>query len=216
MKDWLEKIVYGNPTSDQLELMQKVSEYDYLLPEMFEAPCPSNISTLTQDELVAIVEYQKQYNYLQPAVKKRYMAYDADLVKSVANFVYNRFGIDITELFQNIVDETKPILLKLKYHFQRPRPYVLAQYYRQSVFPILTPSAISPSFPSGHVFQMALLTETLGSAEPRTYNDLNNLLLDICEQRLFYRLHYPSDNDTAILFAKKIVQSKEWTTKYNI
>lgn len=216
MKDWLEKIVYGNPTSDQLELLQKATEYDYLLPEMFEAPCPSNISTLTQDELSAVVDYQKQFNFLNPATKKRYIAYDADLVKSVVNFVYNRFGVDITELFESIIEETKPILLKLKYKFQRPRPYVLAKYYKQSIFPVLTPTAISPSFPSGHVFQVALLMETLGSAEPKMYNDLNNLLLDVCEQRLFYRLHYPSDNDMAIRFAKTITQSKEWTKKYNI
>lgn len=216
MNDWIEKIIYGNPTSDQLELMQQATEYDYLLPDMLKMVFPSNISTMAHDELTEIVEYQKQFNFLNPATKKRYIAYDADLVKSVANFVYNKFGLNVTEVFQEMVNETKPLLLKLKYAFQRPRPYTLAHYYKQSVFPILATSALSPSYPSGHVFQTTLLVETLGSLEPKTYNELNDLLLDVCEQRLFYRLHYPSDNDMAIQFAKMITQSKQWTTKYNI
>jgi hypothetical protein len=217
MNQSLEDVIYGNPTSEHLEILQMQTPYDYLLPKIFETVCPSNISTLTQDELDVLVEYQKQFNYLPKSTIKRYEAYDNDLIKSAANFIYNRHnGYDLRELFNEIITSTKPILLKLKYKYQRPRPYVLAAHYKKSVFPVNTITAISPSFPSGHVFQMALLVETLGSMEPIMYNDLQNLMIDISEQRLFYRLHYPSDNDVAMQFAKIICQSKEWTKKYNI
>lgn len=217
MKPSLEEIIYGNPLTNQLELLQKACPYDHLLPKMFETICPSNISTLTQDELDTLVDYQMHYNMLHKSTLTRYAAYDQDLIKSVGNFFYNRYnGYDVRELFQGIVDDTKPLLLKLKYKFQRPRPHVMAAYFKKSVFPVETLTALSPSFPSGHVFQMALLTETLGSMQPSMYNDLSNLLIDVCEQRLFYRLHYPSDNDIAIQFAKTVANSKEWTTKYNI
>ena len=216
MKQALEEVVYGNPTREQLELLQKKSQYDYLLPEMFEAEPPSNISTLTQDELRALVDYQKQYNFLPENIKKRYQAYDDDMCKAIVNFIYNNHNVDVTELVQSIFTDTLTIILKLKYKFQRPRPFQLGFYYKQSIFPVQTLTAISPSYPSGHVMQVALVAQTLGNLYPKTYQDLSRLLTDVIEQRLFYGLHYPSDCDRAVDFAKTIVKSKEWITKYNI
>jgi hypothetical protein len=216
MKHSLEEIIYGNPTRDQLEYLQKKSEYDSLLPEMFQITCPSNVSTLTQDELKALVEYQKEYNYLPEAVKKRYSKYDSELDKSIINYVYNLWRWDITDLVEDIMESTKPLLLKLKYKYQRPRPYQLAYEYKQSVFPIITSSALSPSFPSGHSFQAQIIANTISSINPKVHNDMNKLVLDVNEQRLFYGVHYPSDIDNAKTFAQILTTSKEWTTKYNI
>lgn len=216
MKQLLEEVVYGNPTREQIEQLQKPTQFDYLLPSMFEVTCPSNISTLTQDELRAIVDYQKQYNYLPESVKKRYQAYDDDIGRAIVNFIYNKHQIDITEMVKQIFIDTLPIILKLKYKFQRPRPFQLGYYYKQSIFPVQTLTAISPSFPSGHVFHVALVAETLGNVYPKTYQDMSKLLSDVIEQRLFYGLHYPSDCDRAVDFAKTIVRSKEWIAKYNI
>lgn len=216
MSQSVEQVVYGNPTREQLELMQRVTPYDYLLPKMFETVCPSNISTFIQDELRTLVEYQKEYNFLSEAVKKRYAAYDYNLPKAIINYISNRYNLDTANLVDEIIRTTLPIILKLKYKYQRPRPYTVAYYYKQSVFPLTTESAISPSFPSGHSFQATLIQETLGNLYPEIYNDLKKLTADICEQRLFYGVHFPSDLDNGIMFAKMITTSKEWTTKHNI
>lgn len=217
MNQWLEKVIHGNPTSEQLALIQTATPYDYLLPKFFEVIAPSNISTLAHDELDTLVEYQKQYNLLPKSTKARYTAYESNLVQSVANYIYNRHnGYDLSALFEEIIQDTEPMLLKLKYKYQRPRPHVLAAYLKKSVFPDSTANSKSPSLPTGHVFFMTLLTETLGSIEPTMFDDLSKLLIDISEQRLFYRLNYPSDNDIAMDFARRITHSKEWTHKYNI
>lgn len=216
MNQSVEQVVYGNPTREQLELMQRATPYDYLLPKMFETLFPSNISTFVQDEIKTLIEYQKEYNFLSDNVKKRYAAYDYNLSKAINNYVANRYNFDASNVIDEIVRSTLPIILKLKFKYQRPRPFTLAYYYKQSLFPLLTESAVSPSFPSGHAFQATLIQETLGNQYPEIYNDLKKLTSDICEQRLFYGVHYPSDLDNGVMFAKMITQSKEWTQKFNI
>jgi hypothetical protein len=217
MNPQLEVITYGNPTREQLEKMQQATPYDYLLPIMFDnTHCPSNISTLTHDELKELVQYQQHYNFLPESTKRRYEAYDKDLSQATANYIYNKTGINIKEAFDEMIQETKPVLLKLKYKFQRPRPYQLAWHFKQSIFPIFSLTANSPSFPSGHIFQLTLLTETMGNIHPSIYDHLKHLMSEVCEQRLFYGLHYPSDCDAAQQLAKTITRSKEWTKKYNI
>lgn len=216
MKQWLEELHFGNPTRAEVELLQQKTAYDYLLPDMFKASYPSNISTTVQDELDVLIEYQKQYRILPKSVKQRYEFYDKNLEQAIANYVYNKCGIDVKDMLQEMFTETIPLILKLKYKFQRPRPYQVAEYYKKSVFPMLTETAINPSYPSGHVMQVAMFVHTFGNIHPRTYNDLKQLQIDVCEQRLFYGVHFPSDCDAAIEFAKIITSSKEWTSKYNI
>jgi hypothetical protein len=217
MNPQLEIIKYGNPTREQLGIMQQVTVWDYLLPKMFEeVHCPSNISTLTHDELKELVEYQKLYNQLPEPTKKLYQQYDMDLVQAVSTQIRNSTGADISPMFQEIIADTMPLLLKLKYKHQRPRPYMLAYYYKQSIFPKTSISALSPSFPSGHIFQLTLLVETLGNKQPKLYDQLHTILSDNYEHRLFYGVHYPSDLDAARTLAMMIITSKEWTKKYNI
>ena len=98
MKQWLEELHFGNPTRAEVELLQQKTAYDYLLPEMFKASFPSNISTTVQDELDVLVEYQKQYRILPKNVKQRYEFYDKDLEQAIVNYVYNKCGIDVKEL----------------------------------------------------------------------------------------------------------------------
>jgi hypothetical protein len=124
--------------------------------------------------------------------------------------------LDATELVNEIINWTKPFLLKVKYKYQRPRPYQLACYYKTSLFPRKSVSADTPSYPSGHTFQMHLIQETIGSMYPQVYSDLTKLTKEVNEQRLYYGLHFPSDVDFAKQCADKVLKSKTWTTKYNI
>ena len=103
MNQSVEQVVYGNPTREQLELMQRVTPYDYLLPKMFETLFPSNISTFVQDEIKTLIEYQKEYNFLSDSVKKRYAAYDYNLPKAINNYVANRYNFDATNIIDEIV-----------------------------------------------------------------------------------------------------------------
>ena len=220
MNQAIDVVVYGNPNYLQLPLIQTKTDLDDLLPSIFETNCPKNFSQLVKDELAILQEYQSNFNTLTESTQKRYVLYDKDLAKVVKNSLalttMPHEEIDLNSLVDEIIEYTKPLLLKIKYKYNRPRPQVLANYYRTSLFPRISVSADTPAFPSGHTFQMELIKETIGALYPQSYRGLSLLADDVNEQRLYYGLHYPSDIDFAKLCAKKILSSKAWTTKYRI
>ena len=215
MKQIVDEVIFGNPSYEQIPLVQSATDFDFLLPEIFKTVCPINTSTLVQDELKVLVEYQKDFKSLTENKIKRFAYYDHNLSNVVVNFLSN-YEIDATEMVEEIINMTKPLLLKIKYKFQRPRPFQLASYYKESLFPRKSNSADSPSFPAGHTFQMNLIQETIGSIYPDTYADLRKLTKEVNEQRLFYGLHFPSDIDFGKECADAVVKTKIWTGKFQI
>jgi phenolic acid decarboxylase len=102
MKQQVDDVVFGNPSFEQINLVQSATEFDFLLPEIFNTPCPINTSTMVQDELRVLVEYQKEFKSLTESKIKRFEYYDRNLVNAVINFLRN-YEIDATELVNEIV-----------------------------------------------------------------------------------------------------------------
>jgi hypothetical protein len=134
MKQAVDEVVFGNPSFEEITLVQSTTVFDSLLPDIFNTPCPINTSTMVQDELRVLVEYQKEFKNLTESKTKRFAYYDHNLANAVINFLKN-YELDATELVNEIINWTKPFLLKVKYKYQRPRPYQLACYYKTSLFP---------------------------------------------------------------------------------
>ena len=123
---------------------------------------------------------------------------------------------EVKVLVNDIMEDIKPLLVKLKYHFHRPRPNQLAQYYKLKLFPYQSISADSPSFTSGHAFQGRILTEVLGNRYPKTYSFMQKVFKDISYSRLYMGLHYQSDIDVAIFSADRVLADKEFKQKYKL
>lgn len=215
MNQAIDVVVFGNPNYLQLPIIQTATEFDHLIPSITETKCPKNYSELVKDELNTLVEYQKEFTRLSEDTKKRYELYDTNLSQAIKR-LFKSHGDSTNDLIDEIIESTLPLLLKIKFKYNRPRPQVLANYYKASLFPKISASSDTPSFPSGHTFQMEVVKETLGAMYPQRYEYLKAMANEVSEQRLFYGLHYPSDIDFAKLCAKKLIQSKEWNKKYNL
>lgn len=215
MKAVVDEVAYGNPSFEQITLVQSATEFDFILPELFKTPCPLNTSTMVADELKVLVEYQKDFRTLTESKINRFAHYDRSLSNAVINFLKN-YDLDAAEMVEEIINITKPLLLKIKYKYQRPRPSQLAFYYKDSLFAHKSVSADTPSFPAGHTFQIHLIQETIGSLYPQTYADLSKLTKEVNEQRLYYGLHFPSDVDFGKQCADAVVKTKIWTSKFQI
>jgi hypothetical protein len=213
----LDEITFGNPNIEQLEYIKKESYLDSLFEELSTYTFPKNSSEATQEELNQIVDSLRVLEGKDEFIK-RYKTYDAHL---------KRYFIDgllkgdvneneIKELVNQVMEDIKPLLIKLKYHFQRPRPNQLANYYSLKLFPYQSISADSPSFPSGHAFQGRILTEVLGNIYPKTYAFMQKVFKDICYSRVYMGLHYQSDIDVAIFCADKVLANKEFKQKYKL
>ena len=87
------------------------------------------------------------------------------------------------------------IILNLKYHYNRPRPYMLAKEFEipLDTNKIKNTTADSPSYPSGHAAQGILISNYLAEINPSHKMEFIKLGKDIARSRIVAKVHYPSD-----------------------
>jgi hypothetical protein len=215
MSPWLNNVTYGNPVDEILPYLNAGS-YQSVYEQLKDNPFPPNDSEATQDELRELIAYQNLPEQKDEKIISRYMGYNQDLVTIFKKYVTDKIGENLDSEIDGLIEDSKFLLMKLKFFYQRPRPYQVAQYYKAKLFPFKSGSAISPSYPSGHSFQARLLTELIGNKYPEHYEFLKSLTHDISMSRMFLGLHFASDIDFAVYCAKAVAQSKEFTSKYGI
>jgi len=214
----LDLLTYGNPTQDQLPYLFKESYLDSVLDELSQSHFPRNSSQATKEELNQIVDYLKLMDdeTIKSQYLNRYIGFDRNLKKFFKDGLIKAGDEEekVSRLIDGVVEDIKPLIMKLKYHYQRPRPYQLAEYYKLKLFPYKSISADSPSFPSGHAFEGRILTEVVGNLYPSTYSFMQNIFQDICYSRVYLGLHYQSDVDYGIQCADKVLQNSDFKKKY--
>jgi hypothetical protein len=212
----LDSITWGNPTIRGKELIEQKSIFDKHIPKLLDFSFPKNSSKATREELNLLVDYTNTLNGSED-YKKRYQVYDQSLEKTFAQVILDQnLGDRGVSLIDNLIDESLPFVAKLKYHFQRPRPFQLANYYKLKLFPHISFSGYSPSFPSGHTFQASLICYVLGNNFPEKYDYFEKLAKDIELSRLYLGVHYPSDNDFSLYCVEVITKDKEFREKFSI
>jgi hypothetical protein len=213
----IDEISYGNPNIEQLKYLSTNNYLDVLLEDLYTYTFPKNSSEATQEELNEIVSYINTLKGKDDYID-RYIIYDKYLQRYFTDGLIKggENEDEVKKIITDIIEDTKPLLNKLKFKFQRPRPYQLAHYYKLKLFPFKSISADSPSFPSGHAFQSRLLTEVIGNLYPKTYSFMQDVFKDICYSRVYLGLHYQSDIDVGIFCADKVLKNKEFKEKYKL
>lgn len=207
---------YGNPTREQKVFLDEIGFVDDLFLKLKNEPFPANNSDLTKDELNEIVD---SLNSISDAENKayltRYKAYDRSAVQVIVS-TFKQKGIDVEALCDEIVTDTKNLIIKLKFFYQRPRPNQLAQYYKLKLFPYKSYSADTPSYPSGHTVQSYVILNVIADRHPELYQFCKELIDDIAYSRIYLGLHYPTDNDFSKAVGKEILKHPKFTQKYGI
>jgi hypothetical protein len=212
----LNQVTYGNPTQKIKALLSKKGLVDSLFEKLKNEPMPLNDSELTKEELNEVVEgISLLENPENELFLKRYNSYDRSLIQTLVS-IFKQKGVDVQEVCEEIFLDINPLVAKLKVHFNRPRPYQLANYYKLNLFPFDSFSANSPSFPSGHTIQSYVMLNVLGSMYPTHYKFCKTIIDDVAESRVNLGLHYPSDNDFAKEVGENILKHKDFAKKYGI
>lgn len=213
----IDAIGYGNPTIENLKGVNTDSYLDSLFAELTQFTFPKNSSEATREELNQLVR-NVQATATDEDARNLYSAFDVYLDEYYINFL-SKFKIPPEEsgkVLQSLHDDVKPLILKLKYFFQRPRPYQLAYYYKLKLMPFTTLGADSPSFPSGHAVYSKVYSEVLGNQYPELYDALYNIHNQVCDSRLALGVHFQSDVDVGIYVGERICQFKEFMIKYQL
>lgn len=213
----LDSITWGNPLQEYLPYLEKdKSTLEKHIPQLIKFTFPKNSSKATREELNQLVDYIETINK-DPETLKRYKAYDASIERIFAQVIMEHdLGEKGIQIVDTLFDETIPLLLKLKFYFQRPRPYQLAEIYKIKMFPFNTKTGNSPSYPAGHTLQSKLICHVLGNHFPHKFDFFENLAKDIEYSRLYLGIHYPSDNDFSLFIADTIIRDKEFKIKYEL
>jgi hypothetical protein len=213
----LEEMVFGNPTQQHLVHISGSSPFDKHIPQLNNFSPPLNESKATKEELNELVDYIA-------ATKKddtlfdRYATYDESLEKFLALNVIKDMQLEEKSIdtIDKLLDYSYPFIYKLKYHFQRPRPYQIAQHYKLKMFPFYSITAASPSYPSLHTFIGGVVCHVLGNHYPDKYQYFKNLATDIASSRLYLGLNYQSDNDMALYCVEMVTKDKIFKTQFGL
>lgn len=213
----LDSIQWGNPLQKHMPFLEKdnLTFLEKYYPQFIKFAYPKNSSKVTREELNLLVD-NIEIAKANPDYLTRYKSYDS-LVKTYGDFIIeHNLGEKGADLVDKLFDDTIPIILKLKFYFQRPRPYQLGLPYKLKLFPFGSNTADSPSYPSGHTIQSALISYVLGNHFPDKFELLQNLAKDIEYSRIFLGVHYPSDNDFSLYIVETIIKDKEFKAKYGL
>jgi len=217
MTFYLNDIKFGNPTIQQIYLMSKQTYLDSLYDKISEFLPPENDSDITQKEINDIMnELASLQNNENDGM--RYLHYDLDLVDYYKRAAL-KVGMDVIEVEKKIIDildETAPILMRLKYKHNRPRPFQLSHYYQVKLFPFETISSQSPSYPSMTSYFSRIISEVLGNLHPNYYKPFKKLSDDICLSRVKLGVHYNSDIEAGIFCAEEVIANKEFKKRHSL
>ncbi len=213
----LDSITWGNPSQKHLPFLEPDKSYlEKLIPQLTKFTFPKNSSKATREELNELVDFVNSLKN-EPDTIKRYQAYDKSLTQVFAQVIIEqKLGQKGVDIVDKIIDDSVPLIMKLKFYFQRPRPYQLAEYYKLKLFPFYSKSAASPSYPSGHVLQAKLICYVLGNHFPEKFDYFESLALDVQYSRMYLGLHYPSDCDYSLYIAETIIRDKEFKAKFSL
>ena len=159
-------------------------------PKLTITPPPANDSNETRTELFKLLAYND-------GVIDRDMVeeYD-DMIKPFMELI-EKHNVDVTkDDLQQIIDEGAKFTLKIKYKYNRPRPYQIAEHYGIEDFKRhKLDTAKTPSYPSGHALQGRLIGLILTDKDPKHQNQYMAVSQKISDSRIMARAHYPSDKE---------------------
>ena len=196
----IDKIVYAKqPKAKHQKRLDSAEDYEILNCSYVDAPVmvpPTNSSGETMAELETIAAAEA----LHKNPGKLEHKYDDEFDWAFKKVVEDA-GLEYDETyFKRLIKEAASITIRLKYKFNRPRPFQLGPVLGIDVTKYQSSTAKTPAFPSGHTTQSVLVACVLGEKYPELKEKLMKVADKVSLSRVVGGHHYPSD----IEYGKKL------------
>mgnify|MGYP003134214236 CR=1 FL=1 len=156
---------------------------------------PSNNSFDTDQEIKELAKIP---------INKKFIN-DKDDVDATFKKVAKQEGVEYpSALVKRLIEDSTSPILKLKKHFNRPRPHVLAKKRNFKLDHVELKSMKTPSYPSGHSAQGSLIAEVLADMYPKSAAKFRKAGKDISDSRNVARAHYKSDSKFGMDLGKEM------------
>lgn len=154
------------------------------------------------DDLMRVID-QHSNRVVPAALQERC---DKDMVGLLCEYLSNR-GITVdTTILEQIKKQTRPIIMKLKNHYNRPRPNEVAEELNINWDCDYLSSAQTPSYPSGHTIQAYICAGFLADQYPEHSKALYMIAELVSQSRIDRGVHFPSDVDYGRILAKELLE----------
>lgn len=210
----LDNISFGNPCVEHFSILSEQNYLDYLTKDLTTYTFPKNSSATARQELEMIVDNISQIADKEE-IYNRFINYDKGII-AFFNSYLNADGTqqELMNIIHSLVEDTSPLIYKLKFYFARPRPGQLAYFYKLKLFPYRSTTSDCPSYPSAHAYFATIITRVLSNLVPENTKDFTDVCQDICDSRVFLGLNYLSDIEAGIIAAEKVLANQEFKIKY--
>jgi len=189
----IDKIVYAKqPKAKHQKRLDSAEDYEILNCSYVDAPVmlpPANSSGETMAELETIAAAEA----LHKNPGKLEHKYDDEFDWAFKKVVEDA-GLEYDETyFKRLIKEAASITIRLKYKFNRPRPFQLGPVLGIDVTKYQSSTAKTPAFPSGHTTQSVLVACVLSEKYPELKEKLMKVADKVSLSRVVGGHHYPSD-----------------------
>ena len=189
----IDKIVYAKqPKAKHQKRLDSAEDYDILNCSYVDAPVmipPANSSGETMAELETIAAAEALHKNPGKLEHKYDDEFDWAFKK-----VVEEAGLEYDEVyFKQLIKEAASITIRLKFKFNRPRPFQLGPVLGIDVTKYQSSTAKTPAFPSGHTTQSVLVACVLSEKYPELKDKLMKVADKVSLSRVVGGHHYPSD-----------------------
>ena len=163
--------------------------------ELPDKPFPENSSKETLEEL----------KYLSTQEGDGESIKEHDEVAKVFKNKHEELGLEFNkDEAKELLKQSAKYLMELKYKYNRPRPYQLAEFYEIDLNGTELDSMKTPSYPSGHATQGYLLGRFYSDRYPEHIGEFMKLGEEVADSRIKAKAHYPSDKQFGKELAEKL------------
>ena len=186
----------------------KFKHLDIDIEKLLDFPPPSNSSQETKKELADIKKFMEMDH------PKDFKTNLKKMDKDPAQFVIDHYEkITKSKAPEDVLKfitggDVEVLAMKLKMHYNRPRPYQIAEHYGIKLDynkSIQNGAANHPSYPSGHTLSAYFTARVLGHVKPQVEKDLIKRAMMVADSRVMEGVHFKSDNDFSVYLVDNVL-----------
>ena len=191
---------YNNARKKQLLL--PYPDFELInLQDWMQMSYPKNSSNEVKNELKFLAsEIDQRTDW-----ENEMILYDKEVLTPFIDYA-DEYGIelDMTRI-EDLISQSSPIILKLKQHYNRPRPVEMAKHLGLPLTNYPLKTANTPSYPSGHAVQGQLTAMLVADLLPLEHtNNILEIGKRIGLSRQVAGAHYPSDTVFGVRLGKEL------------
>jgi len=191
---------FGDPTPEHLRLMNDIPSRFRGALSGISVPPPSQDDETLRREMKTLLRH-----VASPELDPEFCeSVDQDMTPAIMQFA-QRNGVEAaTDEIDDLMDDLKPVIMRLKYKFNTPRPWQVSPSLGTNLRRFVSLSSQTPSYPSGHAIQAAAACTLLGERHPSAARELDRFARSIGLSRLELGVHFPMDVFAGLKLGREI------------